>query len=540
LVLLAGCGAEQHGDLKQELADLTKDFRGHVDPLPEPVPYEPAQYTAEGLIDPFRPERAEVATAARPAASARVAPDPNRSREVLEGFALDSIKVVGTILRNGQWHAVVRAGGNLYTVRKGNYVGPDFGVVTEVTATQLSVTELVQESSGDWMERRSLLPFGDLAQPQQIIPVDVDHVVPVLFATNRRKTGVNQPDRYFSNDEAAEGPAALTLGRLLVRVPHEHTPGNIEQPGWVRLTIEKLQPSLLLDALGVAKFSAEDRQRHFTFAYPIEELTPGAFRKEVRTMLQSSRSRSALVFVHGYANSFKDAAYRTAQLSFDLRLEGFDALPLFFSWPSDPALGADASGFNYLGAKDRIRSASEYLAHVLHELLNVRGFGVVHIIAHSMGAEVLALALTQLGESKLVVAGSGGRKSPRFNQVILAAPDIRVNDFRKLVRPAILSGHRVTNYASSNDAALQLSKKGNASLRAGDTTGGPIAVTGIETIDASAVNDQALGHSFFAQSPAMIRDLVKLLRDNASPQVRGLEPIRRAAWTYWQFSATPR
>nr|AEQ20435.1 alpha/beta hydrolase [uncultured bacterium CSL12] len=151
--------------------------------------------------------------------------------------------------------------------------------------------------------------------------------------------------------------------------------------------LAKIQPSALLDAMNVAKFKAEDPDQHFTFAYPIEELTPTDFRSDLKKLLRASTSRSVTLFVHGYANSFKDAAFRTAQLSFDLRLERYDTVPVLFSWPSDP------SGINYPGAKDRIRSAGNHLAIFLNRLVGATGVGVVHIIAHSMGADVLAVAL---------------------------------------------------------------------------------------------------------------------------------------------------
>ena len=51
---LAGCSGEEHSDLKEELAQLTKDLRGRVDPLPQVKPYEPVPYTDEGQVDPFR------------------------------------------------------------------------------------------------------------------------------------------------------------------------------------------------------------------------------------------------------------------------------------------------------------------------------------------------------------------------------------------------------------------------------------------------------------------------------------------------------
>jgi type IV pilus assembly protein PilP len=154
-MLAVSCGGEEHGDLKQELASLTKDLRGRVDPLPQVRPYEPVPYTAEGQIDPFRPERIEVA-AARGAASASTAlieEQKKRPPEPLEAFPLESIQILGTITQNKETFALVKAGPNLYRVRKGNYMGQNFGVITAIDEAQISLKELVQDSTGDWVER---------------------------------------------------------------------------------------------------------------------------------------------------------------------------------------------------------------------------------------------------------------------------------------------------------------------------------------------------------------------------------------------------
>ena len=526
LSLLAACGGDEHRDLKKELDELTRDLHPRVAPLPEVAPHEPAQYTAQDLPDPFSPQRVELAAKA---GGAGLAPDLGRRKEPLETFPIEELKIVGVISQNGRRYVVVRADKTLYQVRKGNYIGRDYGVVTDITASDVRVRELVQGPAGDWEERDLVLPLGDLAAPQQVLRVDAERVIPILFATNRKKTGLNQPESYFSDEEAdPRYGEPVTLGRAMVRVPKKHVQGALEQPGWVRVTLEKMQPSMLLDAMNVERFRAVDPDQHFTFAFPIEELSPADFRRDLQRLLRASKSRAALLFVHGYANSFKDAAYRTAQLSFDLRLEGYDSVPLLYSWPSD------AGRFNYVAAKDRVRSAGSRLAVFLNELVDATGIGVVHIVAHSMGAEVLVEALSKLGESNLVVVRRDGRPLPKFHQIILAAPDIRAADFRTVIAPAIASHHRVTNYASSNDAALRLSRKANAEPRAGDTEGGLMIVEGVETIDASAVNSEPLGHSYFADSPAMIRDLRGLLRD-AKPEARGLMPIRRTALTYYQF-----
>ena len=155
--LLAACGGDEHGDLKQELNALTKDLRGRVDPLPQVRPYEPVPYTAEGQIDPFRPERIEVAQATGRASLSKLAPDMNRPKEPLEAFPLESILMMGTISQNNETFALVKAGANLYRVKKGTYMGQNFGVITTIDDSQIALKELIQDGSGEWVERTSAL-----------------------------------------------------------------------------------------------------------------------------------------------------------------------------------------------------------------------------------------------------------------------------------------------------------------------------------------------------------------------------------------------
>lgn len=156
--LLAACGGDEHRELRQELAELTKDYRGQVPPLPQVRPYEPVPYTAEGQIDPFRPERIEVAQASRSSnAASKIAEHEKRLKEPLEAFPLESIQMLGTITQEKETFALVKAGPNLYRVKKGNYMGQNFGVITAIDESQISLKELVQDSGGEWVERSSSL-----------------------------------------------------------------------------------------------------------------------------------------------------------------------------------------------------------------------------------------------------------------------------------------------------------------------------------------------------------------------------------------------
>jgi type IV pilus assembly protein PilP len=163
-LVLSGCGGGEHSDLKQELNTLTKDLRGRVEPLPTVKPYEPVPYQAEAEIDPFRPERVNIAVAGKGTSASKLSPDANRPKEPLEAFPLESIAMVGTLQQNKETYALVKAGPNLYRVKKGNYMGQNFGVITSIDDAQISLKEIVQDSGGEWTERASALQLQEVGR----------------------------------------------------------------------------------------------------------------------------------------------------------------------------------------------------------------------------------------------------------------------------------------------------------------------------------------------------------------------------------------
>jgi type IV pilus assembly protein PilP len=155
--LLGACGGEEQSELRQELAAMTKDLRGRVDPLPQVKSFEPVPYKGESMVDPFVPGRIVVAQTTTGGGGGGVQPDLNRPKEPLESFPMESIQMVGTLSQNQDMYALVRAGANLFRVKKGNYVGQNFGVIISVDEGQISVKEVVQDSGGDWVERSTSL-----------------------------------------------------------------------------------------------------------------------------------------------------------------------------------------------------------------------------------------------------------------------------------------------------------------------------------------------------------------------------------------------
>lgn len=162
VALLAACGGEEQGELKQELAAMTKDLRGRVDPLPQVRSYEPVPYKGESMLDPFVPGRIVVSQASGAGGGGGgVQPDLNRPKEPLEAFPLEAMQMVGTLAQNKDMYALVRAGTNLFRVKKGNYMGPNFGVITAIDEGQINLKEVVQDSGGDWVERSTTVQMQE-------------------------------------------------------------------------------------------------------------------------------------------------------------------------------------------------------------------------------------------------------------------------------------------------------------------------------------------------------------------------------------------
>lgn len=125
----------------------------------------------------------------------------------------------------------------------------------------------------------------------------------------------------------------------------------------------------------------------------------------------------------------------------------------------------------------------------------------------------------------------------RLKEVILTAPDIDADVFKRDIAPALTAtGRSVTLYASSEDLALVASKKVHGYPRAGDSGQGLVVVAGIETIDATGTDTSLLGHSYFAETRSVLSDMFYLIRNGQRADQRfGLRGIDTQAGRYWEF-----
>lgn len=157
LGLLAGCSGNT-GDLEGWVAEVKSRRGAPLDPLPVLRTFEPFEYNAFHLREPFAiwdDEEARTSTAAGPR------PDPNRRKEALEAFPLDALAMVGTIGLDNDMFGVIKApDGVIYRVRQSNYVGQSDGRITGVHEDRIEVMELVPNGVGGWIEQSARIPLS--------------------------------------------------------------------------------------------------------------------------------------------------------------------------------------------------------------------------------------------------------------------------------------------------------------------------------------------------------------------------------------------
>jgi len=162
--LLAGCAGDQD-ELTQWMEQQKREVKPNVEPLSPPKKFIPQPYAALGAVEPFSTQKLTVALkqeARQP--NSLLAAEINRRKEPLEAYPVDSMTMVGSVMRNGQQFALLRVDNLLYQVKTGDYLGQNYGKITKISETDVSYREIVQDAAGEWIERSSALQLQEKAR----------------------------------------------------------------------------------------------------------------------------------------------------------------------------------------------------------------------------------------------------------------------------------------------------------------------------------------------------------------------------------------
>jgi esterase/lipase superfamily enzyme len=329
--------------------------------------------------------------------------------------------------------------------------------------------------------------------------------VQFLFATTRQFSG-----GVFTSDRGN-----LTFGGVDVHVPDDHKMGRIELPkskGWIPFRYEEKL----------------DLVKHFAISR-LGTITNSDWSETIR----ASKRDEALIFVHGFNNTFNDGVYRAAQILWDLQYKG---VPILFSWPSRGGAKDPASiAVSYAHDRDSSLTESDTFYNLLRALRPL-GIRKVHLLVHSMGNFLVINALRR---------ETGASAPIEIAEWIMAAPDIDLDQFWEFAPTVRSYVERITLYASALDNALLASMAARANKpRAGFVLNGmPLVVRPemIDTIDVTALGGELFGlnHDVFASNRSLI-DEIGLVLDGRSPdqRLRQIRPVPQnpPPPQYWRFS----
>jgi type IV pilus assembly protein PilP len=164
-MVLAACGSSGGEELQEWMAQQRAQTKPKVDPIPEPKKFTPQAYTQEATTDPFSNLKLTQAlkreSSQATSNAALVAPELARRKEPLESFPLDAMHMVGSLRKEGLPVALVKVDNLLYQVRPGNYLGQNFGKILKVGETEVVMREIVQDATGEWIERPATLQLQE-------------------------------------------------------------------------------------------------------------------------------------------------------------------------------------------------------------------------------------------------------------------------------------------------------------------------------------------------------------------------------------------
>jgi len=350
----------------------------------------------------------------------------------------------------------------------------------------------------------SAMATAQIGDEVSVLDNEKANVVEFFYATNRREEEkpakivvsalkvANAPSPWVdATGYSGERNAELTYGIAKVRVPDDHRIGQLKVPSEIKF-------------FAVTIWREDfDPKKHF-WIRAIQKTDEAQWTKSLSSSPSSAKEKRALIFVHGFNTKFRDAAFRTAQIVWDLRFKGTTVL---FSWPSRGEI------LDYFYDEKSALGSRDAFLHVVDNLRKA-GFKRIDVIAHSMGNLVAVDAL----------ANSAVSRSPAsIVQLIMAAPDIDRDMFVEQIPKVVKEAKGLTLYASKNDRALQLSKRVAGKIpRAGDVTdSGPVILAGLATIDVSVIGSELFGlnHGTFATSRNILNDL-KILLEKGTPAPR--------------------
>jgi esterase/lipase superfamily enzyme len=325
--------------------------------------------------------------------------------------------------------------------------------------------------------------------------------VPVYYATRRSVTGLADPEKYYGEQDDT-----IKYGVATITIPEHRRPGKSDGRGWCRFLPRSLK--------------CPRTPSNSVLVNGLNPRTADAWLDEVASVMDSGGNQAdALVFVHGYNNSFTDATTRAAEIAYDA---GFRGVTLTYDWASRNSLP------KYTVDQETAERSVPDFERFLRRVTDSTHARRVDILSHSMGTRLVLYALRDLQNEQ---------PGFRLSQIVFAASDVDSAIFvqqyaDKVARTADL----VTLYASSRDRAIRISSNVvHGARRLGSGPPSVVLHEGIDYVDASAIDTDLLGHGYYAENKELIDDIFLILRHGLPAKERNLMSVPVGALFYYRL-----
>lgn len=260
-----------------------------------------------------------------------------------------------------------------------------------------------------------------------------------------------------------------------------------------------------------------------------------ALREEIRARIAAAGVNEVLIFVPGFNTPFDEAAFITAEV---WHFAGRRGAPIVYSWPS-----GSGGAFGYFTDRESGEFTIYHLKEFIRLLSATPEIARINIITHSRGSDVVTSAMRELViESR--AAGRNPRDEFRIDNLIMAAPDLDfgVVEQRLVAEKFGAAFGRITIYASEKDGALRLSQwlmKGTrfGRINADDLTDVDVEIfSRLRNVNFINVEDPdgVVGHSYFRKDPAVLSDIVALIRGGGAPD-ESARPLIPMQYNFWRL-----
>ncbi len=258
---------------------------------------------------------------------------------------------------------------------------------------------------------------------------------------------------------------------------------------------------------------------------------------EVKRRLALTPRKDVYLYVHGYNNTFEDAAFALAEL---WHFFGREGLPIVYTWPAGhPGI------FGYTYDRESSEFTVFHLKQVIRWLSEQPEIENIHLIAHSRGTDV---ALSAFRELVIWARGAGLNPRERFkikNFIIAASDlDVQVLSQRVAAEYLALAVDQATVYTSPDDKAIGIAEWLFASPR------GRLGTLSIDELDEEEIarmkanagrlnvvnfegESTGYGHNYFRTNPAVSSDLVLMIRQGLKPGELG-RPLENIGLNFWR------